>query len=118
MGGIVGNEVNGSIETGRWYNLRIEVNAQRIRCYLDGQLLHDVTAPTIQSLYASATQVEQGGEVILKVVNVAATPMEAAIQLEGASRVAERAQAIVLTSESALDEHTLEHPEPPGNRGV
>jgi Alpha-L-arabinofuranosidase C-terminus. len=32
---IVSSEVPGSIETGRWYDIRIEVQGTRIRCYLD-----------------------------------------------------------------------------------
>jgi alpha-L-arabinofuranosidase len=110
MGGVVGNEVNGSIETGRWYDLRIEVQDRRIRCFLDGQLLHDVAVPTIRSLYASATREERSGEVILKVVNVAAGPLETTVQLEGVNRVAETARASVLASPSPLDENTLDEP--------
>jgi len=110
MGGIVGNEVNGSIETGRWYDIRIEVQNRRIRCYLDGQLIHDVTAPAIQSLHASATRLESNGEVILKVVNVAAEPTEAVVELRGVHGIARPGQSIVLTSGSPLDENSLEEP--------
>ena len=45
MGGIVGKEIPGRIETGRWYNIRMEVNGKHIKCYLDDTLIHDVTAP-------------------------------------------------------------------------
>jgi alpha-L-arabinofuranosidase len=44
-------QVPGRIETGRWYDIRIEVQGTRIRCFLDGQLIHDFedapTAPTV-----------------------------------------------------------------------
>ena len=33
--------VRGWIETGRWYRIRIVVQGDRIRCYLDGKLVHD-----------------------------------------------------------------------------
>ncbi len=36
-----GQGVPGRIETGRWYDIRIETAGGRIRCYLDGKLIHD-----------------------------------------------------------------------------
>ena len=110
MGGIVGNEVNGRIETGRWYDIRIETKGRNIKCYLDGTLVHNVTAPTMKSLYASATREQPSGEVILKVVNVAAEAQETEIRLAGVSKVTGPAKAIVLTSEKATDENTLDDP--------
>ena len=34
--------VPGRIETGRWYDIRITLDGERIRAYLDGKLIHDV----------------------------------------------------------------------------
>lgn len=110
MGGIVGNEVNGRIETGRWYDIRIELKGSSIKCYLDDKLIHDVTTPRITSLYASASRDEKTGDVILKVVNVAEGAQEAEIKLNGVSKLGGKAKAIVLTSESSTDENTLEEP--------
>jgi alpha-L-arabinofuranosidase len=110
MGGVIGEEVEGSIETGRWYDIRIETKGGNIKCYLDGKLIHDATAPTMQSLYASASQVQTTGETILKVVNVAAEPQEAEIKLTGASRINGPATVIELTSENPTDENTLDNP--------
>lgn len=110
MGGIVGNEVDGRIETGRWYDIRVELKGKRVRCYLDGKLVHDVQAPVMTSLYASASRKQAGGEVILKVVNVAAEAQAADIQLKGVRAVNGPAQAIVLTSDEPTDENTLEQP--------
>lgn len=33
----------GKIETGRWYDIRVEFQGKHIQCYLDGQLIHDTT---------------------------------------------------------------------------
>src|SRR5262249_10275827 len=38
----LGPHVAGSIEAGRWYDLQIAIDGPHIRCYLDGQLVHDV----------------------------------------------------------------------------
>ena len=110
LGGIVGNEVDGHIETGRWYDIRVELQGDRIKCYLDGKLIHDVRSPNMKSLYASASRVEKNGDVILKVVNVASDAQSTQIKLNGVSKVNGPAQAIVLTSENPTDENTLENP--------
>ncbi len=110
MGGIVGNEVEGRIETGRWYDIRIELKGNNIKCYLDNRLIHDVQSPAMQSLYASATRAPGGGEVILKVVNVAADELATDIKLNGVSKVNGPAQAIVLASGSPTDENSLDNP--------
>jgi len=41
----VSTRVPGQVETGRWYDVRIVVEGFRIRCYLDQELIHDVTYP-------------------------------------------------------------------------
>ena len=100
----------GSIETGRWYDIRIELKGSAVKCYLDGKLIHDVSSPGIKSLYASASRDQKRGEVILKVVNVAAEPLVADLKLEGVRKLGRHATAVVLTSEAATDENTLENP--------
>jgi alpha-L-arabinofuranosidase len=110
MGGIISNEVPGQIETGRWYDIRIEVKGSRIKCYLDGKLIHDAKSPAVESLYASATRVRTSGEVILKVVNVASDEMATDIQLAGVSGLAGPAKVTVLASAKPTDENSLAEP--------
>jgi len=112
MGGVVGESVPGKIETGRWYDIKIELKGSSIRCYLDGKLIHDLQAPHLQSLYAAASRDAAAGEVILKVVNVAAAPQPTRIDLRGAGDVAKAATCIVLTSADADPdaENTLDAP--------
>ncbi|MEK7678334.1 MAG: alpha-L-arabinofuranosidase C-terminal domain-containing protein [Verrucomicrobiota bacterium] len=109
-GGIIGNEVPGHIETGRWYDIRIELKGANIKCYLDGQLLHDADCPSMKSLYASASHAKATGEVILKVVNVSTTNLTTQINLRGAEKVGSSAQAIVLASKNPTDENSLTEP--------
>jgi alpha-L-arabinofuranosidase len=105
---LLGREVRGKIETGRWYDIRIETQGQRIRCFLDGKLVHDVNYGSSSPVYAVAGQA--GGEVILKVVNAAAAPQETVIKLRGAGKVERKGAAIVLTSEKPADENSLAEP--------
>jgi hypothetical protein len=39
----IGPRVDGKIETGRWYDIRVEVTGHRIQCHLDGQRIIDLT---------------------------------------------------------------------------
>jgi alpha-L-arabinofuranosidase len=109
MEGVIGNEVQGRIETGRWYDIRIEIAGPRIKCFLDGNLIHDCTAPKSQPLYASASTANNSSEVILKVVNASRETQDTTIQLNGSGRVT-TAQASVLASEKPEDENTLDQP--------
>jgi alpha-L-arabinofuranosidase len=103
-------QVAGSIETGRWYDIRIEVQGARIRCYLDGQLIHDFEDAPMPALYAVASRREPSREVILKVVNVSDRPQETEVRLQGARGLVSRAKVITLTSDSPDAENSLEHP--------
>jgi alpha-L-arabinofuranosidase len=103
-------QVHGSVETGRWYDIRIEVQGARIRCYLDGQLIHDFEDAPMPALYAVASRREPSRELILKVVNVSDRAQETEVRLSGACRLASRAKVITLTSDSPDAENSLEHP--------
>ena len=41
IGGIVGHEIPGKIETGRWYDIRIRVTPQKIQAWLDQRQIID-----------------------------------------------------------------------------
>ena len=110
IGGEVGQSVPGHIETGRWYDIRIELAGSNIKCYLDGKLVHDVKTPTMKSLHASATRVLATGEVILKVVNASSHGLTTDIAFDGLAKLAGPASAVVLTSEKPSDENSLENP--------
>jgi alpha-L-arabinofuranosidase len=103
-------QVPGHIETGRWYDVRVEVQDQNIKCYLDGKLIHDFNQAGLPSLFASATQDQKSGQMILKVVNGSEKALDTEISLQGAKELAGTGQEIVLTSEHPTDENTLEQP--------
>jgi alpha-N-arabinofuranosidase len=69
------------------------------------------TTGAAPELFASATRQTDSGEIILKVVNAAATPVEARVSLEGASSVGAQARAIVLEGNSTDAVNTFERPD-------
>ena len=110
LSGVSDAGVAGRIETGRWYDIRIELKGPNIKCYLDDKLIHDVHYSPMKALYASATRENKSGEVILKVVNVAGAAQAADIKLEGVAKLGRSAKATLLTSEKSTDENTLDNP--------
>jgi alpha-L-arabinofuranosidase len=105
------DKVSGSIEPNRWYDLRIELSGSRVRCYLDGALVHDldIPPPDLPRLFATASRANRSGKVILKVVNPTAEPARSEIDFHSVSSVAKDAQAIVLAGDPE-DENLLGQP--------
>jgi len=88
-----------SVETGRWYDLKLEVNGHAARGYVDGKLVmaeNDEPRQPTATAFASASYVNASGELIVKFVNTAATPLETEIHLRGASEIG-AGKAIVIT---------------------
>ena len=103
--------VKGNLENGRWYDIRIEMPGERIRCYLDNQLVHDVPAPELNTLYAVASRNRSTQEIILKVVNMAPTPVKTALQIRGVGKLSPTGQVVTLSSENFADTNSTEAPD-------
>ena len=90
------------VETGRWYDIKIEVSGRSIRCSLDGKLITETTDTppgVLEPLYAAASRDLKTGDVILKVVNMGSEPQPLQIDLSGANGIAKTAIATVLAGE-------------------
>jgi alpha-L-arabinofuranosidase len=106
----VGPHVRGSVESDRWYDLKVELSGPRIRCNLDGKLVHDETTPTSERLFAIAGRGEDGHELTVKVINPGAESINASLNIENAGRLAQQAEQIVLTSDKPSDNNSLDNP--------
>jgi alpha-L-arabinofuranosidase len=105
----VGQSTSDKIETNRWYDIRLEIQGDTVKGYLDNRLVSEVKdmARPLLPLYATASRDEKTGEVITKVVNVSTQPQSLKVNVSGApSRFA---RAIVLTGQP-MDENTLDAP--------
>jgi hypothetical protein len=67
---IVGTAVVAKIEADRWYDAIIEVEGRRLRCYLDGALISDVTLPLPETVLAIG-----GRELLTRVCGLTVPPM-------------------------------------------
>jgi alpha-L-arabinofuranosidase len=106
----VGPQVAGSVETDRWYELKVELSGTRIRCYLDGKLVHDETARAPERFFALAGRDDSGHHLLLKVINAGAEPVNAQLQFQNAGRIAREAEVTLLTSSKPTDSNSLENP--------
>jgi alpha-N-arabinofuranosidase len=107
---ITGGAVRGSVEEGRWYDIKIEVRNRHIRAYLDGQLIKEVALARVDTVLAIAGKDEASGEVILKVVNSSPEPAPMAIRINGVTSLATQARVTVLTSSDPKGENSFENP--------
>ena len=75
------------------------------------QLTGTPTAPNGQPrFYAAAARDEKAGEIILKVVNATAKPVDTTLQLNGAGKIASEARVTVLTAGGLADENSIAEP--------
>jgi alpha-N-arabinofuranosidase len=105
------DQVPGSIETDRWYDVTVKLTGSHVRCYLGGKLIDelDIPPPDLPRLFATASLDKKAGKVILKVVNPTGLPTDVDLHLNGVSRVESSAQVIVLHGASE-DENSLAAP--------
>jgi len=106
----LGPHVPGSVETNRWYDLKVELQGRRLRCYLDGKLIHDEVANPPARFFALAGRDEERGDLVLKAINAGPEPIRAAISLSGIKRVERDAILTVLSSARGSDNNSLENP--------
>ena len=100
----------GSIEEGRWYDVRIELSGPDVRCYLDDKLVHEATIPALELpwLYAVAGRDAATREVVVKAVHVGDKPVTGQIDLGSAKLAGDEARIVVLAGDpdavNSLDE--------------
>ncbi|MCW3062525.1 MAG: alpha-L-arabinofuranosidase domain protein [Capsulimonas sp.] len=100
------------VETGRWYDVRIDVLGHRIRCFLDGKLIEetdDFLPSPPGPIITTASRDKASGDVILKVVNYQQNSQNLTIALEGANSIAKTATVEQITG-APDDVNTLEAP--------
>lgn len=107
---ILGSTVQGSIETDRWYDVRIEVEGRRIRCFLDDALIHDTETPVVPMVVATAGRSKATGEITVKVVNASCVPQQTEVRIDGIGSIAPIGTEIILTSDGPDAENSLGEP--------
>lgn len=110
--GVIGASVPLQIETGRWYDIKIELQGTTIRAYLDGKLIHEINdVSNAGPLFQSASLDSRTGDVIIKVVNASDSGQTTELHV-GRSGTKEKwhGTANVLQAEYLTDENSFSEP--------
>ena len=105
---LVGRQIQGSVETGRWYDIRVDYAPDRIVCTLDGKVMYDESFPVTNPIHWVAGRTSSR-DVTLKLVNSGATAVAIEIDLPGI-QVVDEVLVETLTDPDPWAENTLEKP--------
>ncbi len=98
----------GTVAAGRTYKLKIEVDGTHVKCYIDGELIHDQTLPVRRKVYVASSIDDDTRTMYLKIVNTSGEDRRVDIALRNAG--IDAAEVTVLTSASDLDENSADNP--------
>ncbi len=108
----IATQTPGSIDIGRWYDLKIVLHGQHVECLLDGRVIHslEVVRPAPADFFANAGLDERTSEAVVKLVN--ASPDHRGVQLafEGLGKIDRAARVITLSGAGPEDENSLDDP--------
>ena len=107
---IVGRGVRHQVETGRWYDLRLEVRGRTVRGYVDGQLINEATYPRIDTVLGIAGRDDRTGDVVIKMLNTGDAPAAITVNLANTRNLPSTARVITLQSAQPTDENSFADP--------
>ncbi len=103
-----GNVTSMSVETGRWYDLELQVIGDSLKGFIDGKLVTErpVATPT-PTVFAAASRA--GKDIFLKVVNASPTDADMVVDLVGAGKLGAEAEGLVMTGDPE-DKNSIDQP--------
>ena len=120
--GEISNSVPFTVETNRWYDIKVEVRGSQIKGYIDGKLIQTATDAQKFPLYSVASRDSKTGDILLKVVNFTDNAQPLQIQMQGAQNLATTATGEVLAGQyddvNSIEQPTKVAPKPFGLTGV
>jgi alpha-L-arabinofuranosidase len=100
---------SGSIDTGRWYDARVDVKGDSIKCYLDDKLVLETKLKrVVPGIYSNATIDSKTNEVFVKIVNTGGVATTAKINIS--NKNVSSASVVRLASAKGTDENTMSSP--------
>ncbi|MDP4278192.1 MAG: alpha-L-arabinofuranosidase C-terminal domain-containing protein [Bacteroidota bacterium] len=100
--------VSGSIKNNQWYDIKVEVVRNVLKCYLDGQLIFNLPDPT-GPVTASVTEDVKANDYLIKLVNSGSESISSSILISGMP-ISQNAGVTTLTGNKA-DKNSLENPD-------
>lgn len=106
---VVSPRVRQTIETDRWYDIRIEVKPKAVTLFVDGKEITVAKPAEPTHHFCQAGYDEATGELVIKVVNATDQPYRRGFSIAGAATVIPTGKVITLSG-NAQDENTFEQP--------
>lgn len=101
---------DGSVKTGKWYDIVLKQNGDSIMCWLDKELVFNTKLQhnTALGVFSTASYDEKTGDIIVKVVNTTPEPNQTNINLGNYD--AKSAKLISLSSLKGTNENSIDNP--------
>ncbi len=107
---IVSDASSFRVETKRWYDIKIVVEPNKIYCYIDDELIHEVETAELATIHQTTSFDEETNEVIIKLVNNNETEEKINIDLKDFDLTGE-ATIEVMGNAELESRNTLKNPE-------
>ncbi|MDQ8737707.1 LamG-like jellyroll fold domain-containing protein [Paenibacillus sp. LHD-38] len=100
------------VETNKTYQLKIELSGSKVRCFIDGELIHEFTDSNgaTSPLYSVVSKDNESGDMIVKLVNNSPDTQTVNVNLEDVPGIETRGTAIVLASDNISSQNTFADP--------
>lgn len=99
-----------NIKTGEWYDIKVEINNNNWRCFLNGQLAYQYTYKPLIRHYAISGYDTQNKELIVKIVNGENKKWISQINLSNINNISNKAKKITLAAENPDSENSFSNP--------
>ena len=106
---VLGRQVPQTVETGKWYDVKITVTPQLVTLFMDGKEILSAKPASQTRHFCQTGYDEQTGELIIKVVNGTEQTYRRSFTIDGASNVMPTGRVITISG-NAQDENTFEQP--------
>lgn len=97
------------IETGKWYDVRLEIGMDKVDCYLNDTLLISYQPPP--TVFALAGRDEASGDLVIKLVNASGEAVKSSLNVKGEVKLSPHAELTVLSAEDLKTENSFSFPE-------
>lgn len=100
-----------SVQPNRWYDIKIEVKPDLIRCYLNDKLIHELEIGTVYPVYQTVSKDDKSGDIIIKLVNAGEKDASITIDIDNIENIKKSASLELLTDKDKYAENTVLKPE-------
>ncbi len=107
-GQIIGTVKPFTAETGKTYELKVEVSGRNVKCYVDGELYVDYTTGSdCESEAYQVVSTDETGDIIVKLINVTDSKRTFACDIKGADEISNTAKVYQVAGDSLSNDNIL-----------